>query len=72
MLSQTVLLLNPFTLVLKEETMHVNLEEYEVSYYHQSPEIRQVVLEHTFENTVILQGPKNNLVIRYLKQFMMS
>ncbi len=44
MINQTVIILNPFTLVLKEETAYLKIEEYEVTYYHKTESIRQIIM----------------------------
>lgn len=65
-------LLSPFTLLLKELVVYVDIDEFEITYYHQTEETRQIVMEHNTEPPVVLLGHRSNMIIRYLKQFMTS
>lgn len=67
-----MLIVNPFTLALKEEMSYLNIDEYEISYFHKKNETRQVTLEHCLEQPLTLEGERNHLIIKYLKQFMMG
>lgn len=70
--NETVSIESCVGLVLRSTSQQVLIEEYEISYYHQDEERRQIVLEHKVESSVVVEGGRNNLVIRYLKQFVLG
>jgi hypothetical protein len=68
--TENVVLLNPFTLLLKQNMTHLPIDEYEISYYHLSETDRQILMQHDVEDSVLLQGHRNHFIVKYLKQFM--
>ncbi len=52
--------------------MSLKIDEFEISYFHQNSETRQIVMDHDLDGTVVLEGDRNSFIIKYLKQFVMS
>ncbi len=68
----TVTIEDASTLFLKELGMQLAIEEYELTYYHHDSETRQIIMEHNIEPALVLEGNRSNLIIKFLKQFVIA
>jgi hypothetical protein len=68
----TVAIEDASTLVLKELALQLSIEDYELTYYHHDSETRQIIMEHNTEPALVLEGSRTNLIIKYLKQFVIA